>query len=447
VRCQRNSIPGVSKPRRRSSESIAALAAALAKAQTELANPEKTLTATIGTDRNAEGARTFRYAPLSSGLDIVRKTLGKHEIAILQTTAIDQASRSLSLTTMLTHASGEWIASEWPVCPVSDTAAPHRMGAALTYARRYALFTLVGIAGEDDLDAPDLNCRPVAEAAARAGSAAPHGAASTPPDRPSGSGNSGGNCRPILNPEASAEARDRLLREIIKLPSGEAAGEWARTVLPIKNTLTARDARLIETAFAFRMSALQEKSPEPESLAPTADRAEAEPEPIESPSHAVGSDAQERASKGIDKSVLAFREVRRLRDKEHLKYVASRSCLICGRQPSEPHHVRFAQKLAFGRKVSDEFTVPLCRLHHRELHRSPNEPLWWKTARIDPLPIARELWEATRPKAAPPPVSGASHPAPSVRPALTPRTDETPKERAAEERGPARGAPAESNRP
>src|SRR5947208_8228826 len=127
---------------------MAALAAALAKAQAELTNAEKSLTATVRTDRNGEGSRTFRYAPLSSGLDIVRKTLGKHEIAIFQTTAIDQPTRSVSLTTMLTHASGQWIASEWPVCPLSDTAAPHRMGAALTYARRYALFTLVGIAGE-----------------------------------------------------------------------------------------------------------------------------------------------------------------------------------------------------------------------------------------------------------------------------------------------------------
>src|SRR5271157_1990871 len=146
----------------RSSESIAALATALAKAQVELTNPEKSLAATIGTGRNGEGGRTFRYAPLSSGLDIVRKTLGKHQIAILQTTAIDQPTRSLSLTAMLTHSSGEWIASEWPVCPMGDIAAPHRMGAALTYARRYALFTLVGIAGEDDLDAPDLNCVPAA---------------------------------------------------------------------------------------------------------------------------------------------------------------------------------------------------------------------------------------------------------------------------------------------
>src|SRR5215831_13092559 len=165
----------------RSSESIAALAAALAKAQIELTNPEKSLIATIGTDRNGEGARTFRYAPLSSGLDIVRKTLGKHEIAIFQTTAIDQPTRSVSLTTMLTHASGEWIASEWPVCPVSDAAVPHRMGAALTYARRYALFTLVGIAGEDDLDAPDLNCQPAGEVDSNPGLASAERAPGSPP--------------------------------------------------------------------------------------------------------------------------------------------------------------------------------------------------------------------------------------------------------------------------
>jgi hypothetical protein len=97
-----------------------------------------------------------RYAPLSSGLDIVRKVLGQHEIATVQTTSVDQAAEIINLTTVLAHASGEWIASDWPVCAVSETATPHRMGAALTYARRYALFTLVGIAGEDDLDAPDL---------------------------------------------------------------------------------------------------------------------------------------------------------------------------------------------------------------------------------------------------------------------------------------------------
>jgi hypothetical protein len=145
----------------RSSESVGALASALAKAQAELVNPEKSLTATIRTAAPGEGERTFRYAPLSSGLDIVRKTLGQHEIATVQTTAIDQTSGIVNLTTVLAHASGEWIASDWPVCPIAEIANPQRMGAALTYARRYALFTLVGIAGEDDLDAPDLTaCGP-----------------------------------------------------------------------------------------------------------------------------------------------------------------------------------------------------------------------------------------------------------------------------------------------
>jgi ERF superfamily len=112
---------------RRSSESVAALASALAKAQAELVNPEKSLTAIIRTGRLGDGER--------SGLDIVRKTLGQHEIATLQTTAIDQTAGMVNLTTTLAHASGEWIASDWPVCPIAETANPQRMGAALTYAR------------------------------------------------------------------------------------------------------------------------------------------------------------------------------------------------------------------------------------------------------------------------------------------------------------------------
>src|SRR6185437_5089033 len=145
------------RPMQRSSNSIGALASALAKAQSEIANPEKSLMATIVSPFPREGSRTFLYAPLASGLDLVRKCLGRHEIATVQTTAIDADQALIRLTTTLVHASGEWVSSDWPVCPVSETAAPHRLGAALTYARRYALFTLVGIAGEDDLDAPDLS--------------------------------------------------------------------------------------------------------------------------------------------------------------------------------------------------------------------------------------------------------------------------------------------------
>src|SRR5580700_7593646 len=153
----------ISSPTRRaptmqqSSSSIANLAAALAKAQIALVNPEKSLVATIRQGGASGTEQSFRYAPLSSGLEIVRKTLGEHEIATVQTTAIDQGAGIVNLTTVLAHSSGEWISSDWPVCAISETATPRRMGAALTYARRYALFTLVGIAGEEDLDAPDLN--------------------------------------------------------------------------------------------------------------------------------------------------------------------------------------------------------------------------------------------------------------------------------------------------
>src|SRR6202167_3950900 len=140
----------------RSSQYISNLASAFAKAQIELVNPEKSLTATIKSAGPGGKEQTFSYASLSSGLDIVRKTLGQHEIATVQTTAVDQTTGLINLTTLLAHASGEWIASDWPVCSVIETDTPHRMGAALTYARRYALFTLVGIAGEDDLDAPDI---------------------------------------------------------------------------------------------------------------------------------------------------------------------------------------------------------------------------------------------------------------------------------------------------
>src|SRR5882672_7672283 len=125
----------------RSSESVAAIATALAKAQTELSNPEKSAFGSIR-HHNQETPQSFRYAPLSSGLDIVRKTLGGQQIAVAQTTDIDRAGGMVNLTTVLLHTSGEWIASDWPVCQLSETSAPRRMGAALTYARRYALFTM-----------------------------------------------------------------------------------------------------------------------------------------------------------------------------------------------------------------------------------------------------------------------------------------------------------------
>ena len=193
----------------RSSQSIASLAAALAKAQAELVNPEKSLVATIRPDGPRGAEQTFRYAPLSSGLDIVRKTLGQHEIATVQTTAIDQTAGIVNLTTVLAHASGEWIASDWPVCAISDTATPHRMGAALTYARRYALFTLVGIAGEDDLDAPDLNAptapasgveKPASKKLGRVNGGQEHSTQHFPSSRSAKTASV--HSKPILDPEA-----------------------------------------------------------------------------------------------------------------------------------------------------------------------------------------------------------------------------------------------------
>jgi DNA recombination protein Rad52 len=100
----------------------------------------------------------------------------------------------------------------------------------------------------------------------------------------------------------------------------------------------------------------------------------------------------------IDKSQLAIAEPKRLRDKAHLKFVVSQPCLICGRQPSDPHHLRFAQPRGISLKVSDEFTVPLCRGHHRQLHQAGNEVTWWENLQIDALAIAKDLWKQTHTK-------------------------------------------------
>ena len=224
-----------------SSNSIGTLAAALAKAQAQLINPEKSMVATIGSDGCGKGGQIFRYAPLSSGLDIVRKTLGQHEIATLQTTAVDQTAGIVNLTTMLAHSSGEWIASDWPVCEIAYLATPQRMGAALTYARRYALFTLVGIAGEDDLDAPDLARRTSGTSGIEKQTRKEHG-------RLNGWGRHNSAPRTIrrdakvrsnsaalaLGPETSAELRDSLVAELSHLGCADDAATWAQRSLPKK---------------------------------------------------------------------------------------------------------------------------------------------------------------------------------------------------------------------
>jgi hypothetical protein len=379
----------------RSSESIACLAAALAKAQAELTNPEKSLVATIRPSPG-EAERSFRYAPLSSGLEIVRKTLGQHEIATVQTTAIDPSAGIVNLTTVLAHSSGEWIASDWPVCATSETASPHRMGAALTYARRYGLFTLVGIAGEDDIDAPDLKT-PMPPASAAKQTPNRHGrlnGGQIPGRR--GSKVVSDSARPILGAEVSATLRDQLVGQLKEIASSDDAAIWAHRILGAKNSLTEVDARRVEDAFQVKLEMLagtddfsdQPLSPVLPSLQP----------PFSSLARQPVGRAGTAASDGIDKSRLSHPEPRRFRDKEHVKFVAKQACLICGRRPADAHHLRFKQHRALGRKASDEFVVPLCRGHHREAHRCGDETAWWKNAGVDPTITAGALWLETHPR-------------------------------------------------
>ena len=377
----------------RSSESVAALAAALAKAQAELVNPEKSLTATIRSGRPGEGERSFRYAPLASGLDIVRKILGQHEVATLQTTGIDPAAGMVNLTTTLAHASGEWIASDWPVCPVAETSNPQRMGAALTYARRYALFTLVGIAGEDDLDAPDLCDGPLSASGLDRPTKPQDGQSRMLPRAPSnGDGRRGGIKRAFtLDLEQSTALREKLLVEVGNIPSADVAADWAREALSAKNSLTANDAKLVEEAFEQRLSELS--SPEAAAVPNDESPGAQTPEPQVK---ATTESPYPVKAKGIDKSTLTISAPRRYRNRAHLRYVAQQACLLCGRKPSDPHHLGFTQPRALGRKVSDEFAVPLCRGHHRAVHRSRDERAWWKQAGINPIKVARRLWKETR---------------------------------------------------
>ena len=397
----------------RSSESIGAIAAALAKAQGELINPEKSLTATIRSPFPREIDRTFRYASLSSGLDIVRKALGKHEIATVQTTAIDNEAGLIRLTTVLAHSSGEWVSSDWPVCPVGETAAPHKMGAALTYARRYSLFTLVGIAGEDDRDAPDLpvihlNGANLGHVKINAGvedAAVP----SVGPKENSSRKIVRGVGPSPLPPDQSAALRDRLLGEVSGLQSAENAASWARDGIIAKNNLAAADAKLVEEAFELRLSEFLQAEP---GEAPTVSGSAATQ--ATTPKQAAPDTEGNDAPRTVDKSVLTIAEPRRYRNKEHLRFVAQQPCLVCGRKPSDPHHLRFMQPRALGWKVSDEFVAPLCRIHHRAVHRVSDERAWWKLAGIDPIKVARKLWRNSRLKRTSLPPSLGAEPAAGI---------------------------------
>jgi ERF superfamily len=373
----------------RTSESIGALAAALAKAQIELVNPEKSMVATVAEDGEGATNRIFHYAPLSSGLDIVRNTLGRQEIAAVQTTAIDQTGEFINLTTLLAHSSGEWISSDWPVCPLADMASPKRMGAALTYARRYALFALVGIAGEDDLDAPDVNIPEPRGGLAGIRSPARQSLLdrgrrqSRQPVRPAKRASESGQ----LESQLSATLRNELMTQLDDIDSAENAALWARRTIPAKNSLSDEDARQLEDAFQTKLRTL------PSSIDTTIHQSAAE-----IPLNQIQKTSKNLfVAQAIDKSKLSHPEPRRIRDRAHMRFVTKQPCLVCGRRPADSHHLRFAQSRALSRKVSDEFTVPLCRTHHREVHRQADEATWWMKLGIDPTSTARSLWLQTHP--------------------------------------------------
>ena len=181
---------------------------------------------------------------------------------------------------------------------------------------------------------------------------------------------------PTLGLHASAKLREQLLAELKELGSGEDAANWAHKNLAAKNRLRASDAAQVEALFAAKLANIATSS---------VDEAQAH-----MPARGESSQAPNRS--GIDKSGLSLPEPRRVRDREHVRSVAQKPCLVCGRRPSDPHHLRFAQSRALSRKVSDEFVVPLCRGHHREVHRCGDETAWWRHRGIDALGVARVLW-------------------------------------------------------
>jgi len=276
------------------------------------------------------------------------------------------------------------------VCAISETATPHRMGAALTYARRYALFTLVGIAGEDDLDAPDLLPPPETKTDSpaenkndRFNGGQTQSAQKLPISRSAKAGSKPPSH--VLGPEASTALRDQLGTELKKLNSAEEAANWAHRVLSAKNTLTANDAKHVEDAFQARLASVS-----------AADKPAREQ---------AGRTLQTKTRRrpAVDKTVLTLAAPRRIRDREHVKAVAKQPCLVCGRLPAHAHHLKFLEPGGLGLKPSDAFAVPLCRLHHRALHDQGDEQSWWQQHKIDPVSEAQRLWRSDAPLAPPQP--------------------------------------------
>jgi hypothetical protein len=281
--------------------------------------------------------------------------------------------------------------ADWPVCPVSETAAPQRMGTALTYARRYALFALVEIAGEDDLDAPDLdgaagrgtdkahpgNANSESPPATRHSPLNGHALALTTKRRGAAPPAA---AAPALAADQSAKLRDRLLAELAEVLSADAMADWAHRHLPAKNSLCLPDAQLVETAFRERLAVVSDDGPSadqpgPADIPDAAVRNEAIVPMLPEAEVRTGTQADAETVAVPRRGILIAAKTIRLRDKDHRRLVSTQPCVVCGRTPADPHHLRFAQSRAMSRKVSDEFTVPVCRTHHRELHTQGNERL------------------------------------------------------------------------
>ena len=196
------------------------------------------------------------------------------------------------------------------------------------------------------------------------------------------------------------------------IKSADDAAVWAHRNMRAKNSLTAADAKVVEERFQARLSTIGDgqgseeswddlgPAEKPEQLAsgerprPVADQgavSTGQPDVGARPKTAANARKRARSS-----SVRALGKTVRLRDKNHRRFVLRQPCLVCGRVPSDPHHLTFTQPRALGRRVSDEFMVPVCRVHHRELHRSSNEAAWWRKLNIDPLPVALRLWQQSR---------------------------------------------------
>jgi len=262
------------------------------------------------------------------------------------------------------------------------------MGAALTYARRYALFALVGISGEDDLDAPDVAVEP-SQGAAEPTASSPAPRVSRKPSN--GSLHQPRQKPPLLSTEASVVLRDELIAEIKRLQGNDDLALWAHRRLPAKNTLASDYASAVDVAFQSVLDAVNSRSRQSTSEAsdPSLNFTPRDDAPRVNGAETIA------GQPSTEMTVTPLRKAVRRRNKAHLAFVGAQPCLVCRRSPCDAHHLKFAQPRALGRKVSDEFTVPLCREHHGALHRHGNEIAWWANLQIAPIESAKELWSAT----------------------------------------------------